>query len=419
MWLLLLIIVATILFWVAGGPRLLLEAGISASLQEPVHLAANPRFYWGARQLKITLSGLRLGGQKYPQLNVRRLVLGLLWRPLLQGHLRIEQIFLDQPVVYGPWPGSGTQEQSSATGIALPTQVVIRDGSLYWKSVFGHTLQMTAIQGDFRNPGLSALTGLWTWGPHAGHARLAMRIPARHGAFLQNLQLDLANKKIGDTLLLQVPQVEKGEKSVLVPQLRLVWRASGQRHAQLVMQNLRIKIPAQKLDIAAVTLHAGTDFAAKLQNAEFDWNVLSGRMAFTLQAQHLPQLARRWGLVWPRLTDPGAPRQLQMAGTLNGENPHFNWTIKQGLLDNSPWSGNISGTWQPLKTHVDLQIQSLDLSHYLPAPKPGPGAVLPEIPQDWPVSGSLRIGHLIWGKIHADAVRIRSGDGSGGDAGSS
>ncbi|WP_414040404.1 hypothetical protein ACJU26_15010 [Acidithiobacillus sp. M4-SHS-6] len=97
-----------------------------------------------------------------------------------------------------------------------------------------------------------------------------------------------------------------------------------------------------------------------------------------------------------------------MAGELNWQAPRFHWVIHQGLLDDSPWSGQISGAWKPLAIHLDLRIKRLNLGAYLPAPKPGPGAILPRIPDHWPITGSLHIGKLAWGKIRAENVLIRS-----------
>ncbi|MBN2679062.1 MAG: hypothetical protein JXR24_02405, partial [Acidithiobacillaceae bacterium] len=64
--LLFLSVLAVLIFWLVGGPRLLLEEYLGARVQMSVHLADNPRFYWGRRYLQVFLQGLRIGPEQQP-----------------------------------------------------------------------------------------------------------------------------------------------------------------------------------------------------------------------------------------------------------------------------------------------------------------------------------------------------------------
>ncbi|MDR7928188.1 hypothetical protein RIE95_14535 [Acidithiobacillus thiooxidans] len=407
--LLLLLLIGMFVFWFIGGPRIVLEEILATRLQAPVHLQANPRFYWGKQQLQVTLQGLRIGTQAQPRLQLRRLMLSLLWRPLLTGQVKIQQIFLDQPSVYGPWPASpGSATSSTNVNISLPGDVQIRDGRLHWTGLAGHALQLSDVQASFPRSGAGTATGRWFWNQHAGQGRLQMDIHSTSEISLRNLQLLIGTRQVPDALSLQMPRLEIQDKVLQIPALQVRWQDNHERRMELSMQDLQAQPGLQKIVLRSATLQAGSDFHMQIDHARFSWAQWTGQAGYVLSAEHLPELAKKWGLSWPKLTNPKVPRYFKMSGKLAWKNPRFDWSIRQGLLDSSPWSGNITGTWQPLKIHLALQIQRLNLGAYLPAPKAGPGAVLPKLPATWPITGSLQIGQLIWGKIRAENVLIRS-----------
>ncbi len=409
--LLMLLVIGITTFWFIGGPRIVLEEILATRLQAPVHLQANPRFYWGKQQLQVTLQGLRIGTQAQPRLQLRRLLFSLLWRPLLTGHVKIQQIFLDQPSVYGPWPASpGSAASSANMNISLPGDVQIRDGRLHWTGLAGHALQLSDVQASFSRSGAGTgtATGRWFWNQHAGQGRLQMDIHSTSGLSLRNLQLLIGTRQVPDALKLQMPRLEIQDKALQIPALQVHWRDNREQRVEFSLQDLQAQTGLQKIAMRSAMLQAGSDFHIHVDNAWFSWAQWTGQTNYVVSAEQLPELAKQWGLSWPKLTNPKVPRYFKMSGKLVWKNPRFDWTIRHGLLDSSSWSGNITGTWQPLEIHLDLQMQRLNLGDYLPAPKPGPGALLPRLPATWPITGSLQIGQLIWGKIRAEDVLIRS-----------
>lgn|GEM_PF-1400746 len=399
------------LFWWIGGPRLLSEELLSASLQQPLSLAANPRIYWGRQQLQIDLYGLRIGTQAKPQLQVRRLMLGLDWRLLLQGRLQLQQLFVDQPVWYGPAPNSSSHSVAFSTvgpTLILPGNTRVRDGTVHWENLAGHPLTITAIYGQVLASGPTRLSGLWEWGAQRGTWHLGAVIHKRAALSVQQFRLQVGSKPLPEAFTLNIPALEYRQNHVDLPLLRLYWQESPQRPLRGSVEKIRVDLARSQLRVGNVVLNVGENLALTLHTAEFSWSKRKGEFAYRLMVQHLPQLARRWGVVLPQLQDPDVPRLLSATGSIAMNKNQFTWIITHGMLDSSPWSGQISGTWKPLAIRLSLQMQRLDLNHYLPAPTPGPAPILPSLPALWPVTGSLRLGQLVWGQIRAQQVVIRS-----------
>lgn len=417
--LLFLSVLAVLIFWLVGGPRLLLEEYLGARVQMSVHLADNPRFYWGKRYLQVFLQGLRIGPERQPAVQVQRLMLSLLWRPLLTGKVQIQQIFLDQPAVNLPWPGggiTGSAKSHNSTGFTLPADIQIRNGSLRWHDLAGHDLSLSGIAATLPRSGKGTVTGVWTWKRHTGPLQLQMMLQSGNEFSIHHLQLLIASHPAWESWSLQLPSLQMQQQSLWMPAMQLHWQIHKGRRVEGAVHDLHVQLSQQMLEMGSATLDVGPDFNVILEHGHFSWAQGSGHTHYRVTAQHLPALARQWGLPWPKLKNPEVPEQLMMTGELGWKNPRFYWDIDQGQLDHSLWSGQVSGSWKPLALHLDLRINQLNLGAYLPAPKPGPGVILPRIPAHWPITGSLHIGKLTWGKIRAEDVFIQSPKKTGSEA---
>ncbi|PKY12179.1 hypothetical protein B1757_00440 [Acidithiobacillus marinus] len=409
--LLFLLVLAGLIFWLVGGPRLLLEEYLGAQVQMPVQLADNPSFYWGKRYLQVFLQGLRIGPERQPTVQVQRLMLSLPWRPLLTGKVQIQQIFLDQPAVNLPWPEGeimGSAKSHSSTSFTLPADIQIRNGSLCWHDLAGHELSLSDIAATLPRSGMATVTGVWTWKRHTGPLQLQMMLQSGKEFSIHHLQLLIASHPAWESWSLQLPSLQMQQHSLWIPAMQLHWLTHKGRQVEGAVHDLHVQLSRQILEMGSATLDMGPDFNARLEHGHFSWAQGSGQTHYRVTAQHLPVLARQWGLPWPKLNNPKVPEQFIIAGALSWKNSQFHMVVHQGQLDNSSWSGQISGTWNPLALHLNLRISSLNLNAYLPAPKPGPEAILPRIPEHWPVTGVLHIGKLNWGKIRAEDVLIQS-----------
>ncbi|OYV73826.1 MAG: hypothetical protein B7Z70_12765, partial [Acidithiobacillus ferrivorans] len=173
-------------------------------------------------------------------------------------------------------------------------------------------------------------------------------------------------------------------------------------------QALRLNMAQSQLAVQEGALTVGDDLALQVQTVGLDWKTLQGHLAYQITIRRLPQLAARWGLSLPKWTDPNALQRLTSTGTVQLDNSHFQWAVTQGELDDSAWTGKIFGTWNPLAIHVNLRVAQLNLGRYLPAPQPGKASPLPAVPQQWPVTGEIHVAKLLWGKINARDLVIRS-----------
>jgi uncharacterized protein involved in outer membrane biogenesis len=399
------IVSGALLFWFGGGPRYVLERMFAARLQQPVHLAANPEWHWGKQELRISLAGLRIGSAAHPQFSAKRLTLALGWHSLLHGQMHPRQMVLDAPVFDGPWKGG-----ASASGALpfLPARMTIRHGTLHWPNVLGHGLSLTAVNGQVLAKGPSQLTGDWHWRENVGRWHVAAEMAPAPALFARNISLQ-AGTTVDPTLLqVAIPTLQSAAKDIIVPTLRVRWQARGHGQAQLRLQALRLNMAQSQLAVQEGALRAGNDLALQVQAADLNWKTLQGHLAYQLSIRRLPRLATRWGLPLPQLTDPNALQRLTSTGTVQLDTPHFQWTVTQGELDHSAWMGKISGTWRPLAIDVNLRMAQLNLGQYLPAPQAGTAAQLPALPQQWPVTGEIHVAKLLWGKMRARDLVIRS-----------
>ncbi|MDA8154321.1 MAG: hypothetical protein M0003_16690 [Acidithiobacillus sp.] len=397
------VVLGAVLFWFGGGPRYVLEGIFAARLQQPVHFAADPEWRWGKQQLRITLVGLRVGSAAHPQFSASRLMVALGWHSLLHGQMQPRQIVLDAPVLNGPWKGAAN---AGGAALSLPGKMIIRDGTLRWSGVAGHTLSLTAVNGQVLATGPSRLAGGWHWRGKVGRwhfaAEMAPAVVAR------NISLQVGTTI--DPMLLQVaiPTLQSTVKDMVVPTLRIRWQARGHGQAHLRLQALRLNMAQSQLAVQDGALIVGDELALQVRAVDLNWKVLRGHLAYQVTIRRLPQLATRWGLPLPKLTDPDALQRLTSTGTVQLDNPHFQWIVTQGELDHSAWMGKISGTWRPLAIDVNLSVARLNLGRYLPAPQAGNAARLPALPQQWPVTGEIHVAKLLWGKMRARDLIIRS-----------
>jgi len=402
---LILIVSAAVLFWFVGGPRYVLEGVLAARLQRPVHLATNPEWHWGKQELRFTLPGLRVGPAAHPQFSASRLMVALDRRSLLHGQVQLQQIVLDAPVLNGPWQGAAN---AGGTALSLPGKMIIRDGTLRWPGVAGHTLSLTAVNGQVLAKGPSQLAGGWHWRGNGGRWHFAAEIGSAPALFLRNISLQLGTTVDPTLLQVAIPTLQSAAKDMVLPTLRVRWQARGQGPAQLRLQTLRLNMAQRRLAVREGALTVGDDLALQAQTVGLDWKTLQGHLAYQITIRRLPQLAARWGLSLPSLAGPNALQRLTSTGTVQLDNSRFQWAVTQGELDDSAWTGKIFGTWAPLAIHVNLHVAQLNLGRYLPAPQPGKAAQLPAVPQQWPVTGEIHIAKLLWGKISARDLVIRS-----------
>jgi len=394
-----------VLFWFVGGPYYVLERILAARLQQPVYLATNPEWHWGKQELQITLPGLRVGPAAHPQFSASRLMVALDWRPLLHGQIKLQQIVLDAPMLDGPWKGGGS---AGGAALSLPGKMIIRDGTLRWPNVAGHTLSLTAVNGQMLAKGLSQLAGDWHWRGKGGRWHFAVEMAPAPTVFARKVSLQVGTTIDPTLLQVAIPTLQSAAKGVVVPALRVRWQARGQGPAQLRLQALRLNMAQSQLAVQEGALTAGDDLALQVQTLGLNWKTLQGHLAYQITIRRLPRLATRWGLSLPKLTDPNALQRLTSTGAVQLDGPHFQWVVTQGELDDSVWMGKIFGTWRPLAIHVNLSVAQFNLGHYLPAPRPGKAARLPTLPQQWPVTGKIHVTKLLWGKISARDLVIRS-----------
>ncbi|AEM48969.1 hypothetical protein Acife_2895 [Acidithiobacillus ferrivorans SS3] len=397
------VVLGAVLFWFGGGPRYVLERIFAARLQQPVHLAADPEWHWGKQQLRVTLAGLRVGPAAHPQFSANRLMVTLDWHSLLHGQLQPRQIVLDAPVLNGPWKGGGSV---GGAVLSLPVKMIVRDGTLRWPDVVGHILSLTAVNGQVLATGPSQLAGDWHWREKVGRWHFAVEMAPALSA--RNISLQVGTTIDPTLLQVAIPTLQSAVKEMVVPTLHVRWQARGHGQAQLRLQALRLNMAQSQLAVQDGALIAGNDLALQVQAVDLNWKTLQGHLAYQLSIRRLPQLATRWGLPLPKLTDPNALQRLTSTGTVQLDTPHFQWTVTQGELDHSAWMGKISGTWRPLAIDVNLRMAQLNLGQYLPVPQAGNAAQLPALPQQWPVTGEIHVAKLLWGKIRARDLVIRS-----------
>ena len=403
--LLMLVVLGGVLFWFAGGPRYAVEEFLAGRLQQPVSLAANPGWHWGKQELRITLSGLRLGPADRPLFSASRITVALPWRALLHGRVQLQRIELDTPVLDAPWNGAA---KASGAALSLPGRMVVPNGTLRWSGVAGHTLSLTAVHGQVLADGPSRLVGDWHWRDKAGRWHFAAGMTS--APTLQARRISLRVGTARDPTLIQVgiPIFQSVSGELVLPTLRARWQEQKQGGARLDVQALQLNMSQGRLAVQQRALTVGNDLALQVRAVALDWKKLQGHLAYQVAIRHLSRMATRCGLSLPKLTDPGALQRLTSSGTIRLDNPHFQWTVAQGDLDSSTWTGTISGTWKPLAIQVNLSVAQLNLGHYLPAPRPGKAAILPALPQQWPVTGEVRIAQLRWGKFSAQNLVIRS-----------
>ncbi len=393
------------LFWFVGGPYYVLERILAARLQQPVRLATNPEWHWGKQELQITLPGLRVGPAGHPQFSASRIMVALDWRSLLHGQVQLQQIVLDAPVLNGPWKGAAN---AGGAALSLPGRMIVRDGTLRWLGVAGHTLSLTDVNGQALAKGPSQLAGDWHWRGKGGRWHFAAEIGSVPALFVRNISLQVGTTVDPTLLQVAIPTLQSAAKDMVLPTLRVRWQARGQGPARLRLQALRLNMAQSQLVVQEGALTAGDDLALQVQTVGLNWKTLQGHLAYQITIRRLPQLATRWGLSLPKLTDPNALQRLTSTGTVQLDNPHFQCAVTQGELDDSAWTGKIFGTWNPLAIRVNLHVAQLNLGRYLPAPQPGKAAQLPAVPQQWPVTGEIHIAKLLWGKISARDLVIRS-----------
>ncbi|MCK9188278.1 hypothetical protein [Acidithiobacillus sp.] len=392
------------LFWLVGGPRYVLEGVLAARLQRQVHLAANPDWHWGKQELWFTLPGLRIGPAAHPQLSASRIMVALDWRLLLHGQVQLQQIVLDAPMFNAPWKGAA----NAGAALSLPGRMIVRDGTLRWRGVTGHTLSLTAVNGQVLAQGPSQLAGDWHWQGKDGRWHWAAEMGPAPALFARNISLRVGTTDDPTLLQVVIPTFLSAAKGMVLPTLRARWQARGQDPAQLRLQALRLNMRQSQLVVQDGALTAGDDLALQVQTGGFDWKTLQGHLAYQITIRRLPQLAARWGLSLPKWTDPNALQRLTSKGTVQLDNSHFQWAVTQGELDDSAWTGKIFGTWSPLAIHVNLHVAQLNLGRYLPAPQPGKAAPLPAVPPQWPVTGEIHVAKLLWGKMSARDLVIHS-----------
>ncbi|MEY2333520.1 hypothetical protein [Acidithiobacillus ferrianus] len=397
-----------VFFWFFGGPRYVLEGVLGARLRQPVHLAAGPQIYWGRKTVRITVLGLRVGTEARPWFSVNRLIIVLPWSRLLRGQLQIQKVTLDAPTLNGPWRGVSS---TGARAFPWPGEMVVHNGALRWPAVAGHTLSVTALNGRVVAQGLSQVAGDWHWRNAGGRWHFAAEMASAPMVLARNMILRVATPAEPALLQVVIPVLQRGSREIVVPTLLVRWQESGQRQARLRVRALRLNMPRRHVILGEGVLAAGRDLTLHIRAADLRWPPLQGHLAYQATIRHLPQLARRWGLTTPpTLASPNALYRLTAAGTLQWDGPHLQWHIAQGRMDGSAWAGQIVGTWKPLAIRVDLHVGRLNLDHYLPAPRTGtgPSALLPALPAHWPVTGSVRVAHLRWGRINARDLVIRS-----------
>ena len=403
--LLMLLVLGGILFWFAGGPRYAVEEFLAGRLQQPVYLAANPGWHWGKQELRIMFPGLRLGPTDLPLFSASRVTVALPWRALLHGQVQLQRIDLDSPVLDVPWNGAAN---ASGAAFSLPGRMVVRDGTLRWSGVAGHTLSLTAVHGQVLADGPSQLVGDWHWRDKTGRWHFSAGVMS--APTLQARRISLLVGTAHDPTLLQlgIPVLQSVSGELVLPTLRARWREQTRGGVRLDVQALRLNMAQGQLAAQQGALTVGNDMALQVRAVAINWKKLQGHLAYQVAIRHLPRIATRCGLSLPKLTDPDALQRLTSTGAIRLDNPHFQWTVAQGELDSSAWTGKISGTWKPLAIHIHLSVVQLNLGHYLPAPRPGKAAILPALPQQWPVTGEVRVAQLRWGKFSAHDLVIRS-----------
>ena len=403
--LLMLVVLGGVFFWFAGGPRYAVEEFLAGRLRQPVYLAANPGWHWGKQELRIVLPGLRLGPTDLPLFSANRITVALPWRALLHGRVQLQRIELDTPVLNAPWTGAAN---ASGAALSLPGRVVVRDGTLRWSGVAGHTLSLTAVHGQVLADGPSRLVGDWHWRDKTGRWHFAAGMTS--APTLQARRISLLVGTARDPALLQVgiPTLQSVSGELVLPTMHARWQEQKQGSARLDVQALHLNMAQGRLAMQQGALTVGNDLSLQIRAVALNWKKLQGHLAYQVAIRHLPRIAARCGLSLPKLTDPGALQRLTSTGAIRLDSPHFQWTVAQGDLDSSAWKGKISGTWKPLAIQVHLSVAQLDLGHYLPAPRPGKAVVLPALPQQWPVTGEVRIAQLRWGKFSAQNLVIRS-----------
>ena len=397
------------IWWQQGGPRHLLARILSSRLAQPVHLAHNPRFSATTRTLQISLSGLRIGPAARPSFAASRLTLTLALRPLLAGRIQIRNLSMARPQLCLPWPSPGGSPSSNT--LIWPASVSIADGTIRWQGTSqSPLLTITQLQARIPATGEAIIQGRWQWRKKTG--MVAMDVGG--GPFLgptlhwQDLRIS-ADSTAGPAARarLSIAQLDFDGGRLDLPCLAadLHWRGqTAQFHAAAIAANLHtgsLQIGRWQMDLGSYGQMGG-----QLENSR--QNPLRGSMAFHADLHGLPQLAHNWGFPFPTLPDPNAMTTLSFQGHGQVRDGHFMLSMDNGILDQSHWSGQMTGQWQPWRIHLDLLVDELNLEHYLPPPTPGKAMTLPPLPQQWPITGQIRIDRLRWGQVHATGLLIRS-----------
>lgn len=396
------------IWWQQGGPRHLLASILSSRFAQPVHLAHNPQFSATTRTLQISLSGLRIGPPARPSFAASRLTLTLALRPLLAGRVRIQHVSLTRPQLCLPWPSPAGSPASST--LLWPASASIADGTIRWRGKGQSPVTITQLQARIPASGQALIQGHWQWQKRMGLVAMS----ANGGPFLgstlhwQDLRISV-DSAAGATAhaRIAIAQLDFGGERLDLPHLAadLHWRGqTAQFHVAALTANLHsgsLRIGRWQMDLGNHGQMGG-----QLENSR--QHPLQGSMAFHGDLHDLPQLAHAWGFPFPTLRDPNAMTTLSFQGHGQVRDGHFTLSMVDGILDQSHWSGQMAGQWQPWRIHLDLRVDALDLGHYLPPPTPGKAMTLPPLPQQWPITGQIRIDRLRWGQVRATGLLIRS-----------
>ncbi|MHB1202578.1 MAG: AsmA family protein [Acidithiobacillus sp.] len=405
-------VLAAGVWWQQDGPRHLLERILSSRLAQPVRLAHNPQFSATTRALQISLPGLGVGPAARPCFTASRLTLTLATRPLLAGQIQLRKLSMERPQLRLPCPSPGGSSSSGA--LIWPASVSIDDGTILWQPAGRSPITISRLQARIPAAGQAMIQGHWQWQKKAG----TVEMNASGGPFLgstlhwQDLRIS-ADSKPGQAAhaRIAIAQLDLDRGRLQLPRLvaSLHWHGqTAQVRAAAVAANLR----AGSLQIGDWQMDLGRYGQMGGQLEKGQQSPLQGSMTFHADLHDLPQLAHNWGFHFPSLRDPNALQTLSFQGQGQVRDGRFLLSMNNGILDQSHWSGQMAGQWQPWQIHLNLQLDQLDLGHYLPPPAPGKAMTLPPLPQQWPITGQIRIDRLRWGQIRATGVLIRSTSGT-------